>query len=244
MDAAAITMDFHNTLVECEPWFRLEVRSLPVEVLKIVSRHAGVTFSAVIFDSAESAYRKLRLAVHDHGHELPANRAVATVLESVGVCVDSALIEVAIESLMREALPDSRPVPGAAETVHRLATNGLKLGVVSSAVYHPFLLWALEKHRMLDHFDVVTTSASSGYYKSRPEIFWSALRALESSPEESAHLGDSLRFDVGGAAIAGMRTAWLRREGSHESPTDGLRPDLILDSLIGASSELSRLTDR
>ena len=58
-------------------------------------------------------------------------------------------------------------------------------------------------------------------------------------PEASLHIGDSLRFDVGGASRAGMRTAWYRRPGAREQPSPELMPDLIVPSMAGIASELT-----
>ena len=34
MAGRAITFDFHNTLIHCDPWFELEVRTLPGAFLR------------------------------------------------------------------------------------------------------------------------------------------------------------------------------------------------------------------
>jgi putative hydrolase of the HAD superfamily len=126
------------------------------------------------------------------------------------------------------------PVPGVIETIRALQLTGARLGIVSSAVYHPFLLWTLEEFGIRDAFEVVTTSASAGFYKSRPEIYWSTLDVLDADPGQSLHLGDSFRFDVVGARRAGMRTAWLQRQGAEPLP-DEKDPDLTFQSLVGAA---------
>lgn len=148
-------------------------------------------------------------------------------------------IDIALDSIMREALAHARPVPGAPETVRALADGGIQLGVVSSAVHHDFLLWSLERFGMLDAFHQVITSASCGFYKSRPEIYWSALQDLGVPPEASLHIGDSLRFDVGGASQAGMCTAWFQRPGAREQPPLEFTPDLIVPTMAGIASDLT-----
>jgi putative hydrolase of the HAD superfamily len=92
--------------------------------------------------------------------------------------------------------------------VRALHGRGLRCGIVSSAVHHPFLEWTLERFGLTAAFASVVTSASSGYYKSRPEIYQTALRALGVAPGEAVHVGDSYRFDVQGARRAGLRTIW------------------------------------
>ena len=142
---------------------------------------------------------------------------------------------------MRGAFQHARPVEGAVATVQSLAAEGVQLGVVSSAVHHDFLLWSLDRYGMLASFDDVATSASCGFYKSRPEIYWSALENLHANSASALHIGDSLRFDVGGASRAGMRTAWYQRPGARELPTQDLMPNLIVQSMGGIAPALVAL---
>lgn len=109
---------------------------------------------------------------------------------------------------MREALAETEPMPGAVGAVRELRARGVRCGIVSSAVHHPFLEWAIASFGLSDAFAAVITSASSGYYKSRPEIYTAATDALDVSPAETVHVGDSYRFDVQGARRAGLRAIW------------------------------------
>jgi putative hydrolase of the HAD superfamily len=109
---------------------------------------------------------------------------------------------------MRQALEEVRPMPGAVAAVRALRERGLRCGIVSSAVHHPFLEWTIERFGLGDAFATIVTSASSGYYKSRPEIYATALRGLGVGPGEAIHVGDSYRFDVQGARGAGLRAIW------------------------------------
>ncbi len=239
-----ITFDFHNTLIECDQWFQIEVRSLVSDVLRYWQDLGEIEVPDAVLTSADSEYRKLRQAIHGHGHELPADRAVRTILERVGFILPWDAIDIALDSIMRGAFEFARPVEGATATVKALAAQGVQLGVVSSAVHHEFLLWSLDRYGMLQSFDDVVTSASCGFYKSRPEIYWSALANLDANSASSLHVGDSLRFDVGGASRAGMRTAWFRRSGAKETPTPEMRPDLIVPSMGGIAPALVELLAR
>lgn len=233
-----ITFDFHNTLIECDEWFQIEIRTLVSDVLRYWHDLGEIEVPPAVLANADIEYRKLRLAIHGHGHELPADRAVRTILERVDFVLPWDAIDIALDSIMRGAFTHARPVGGAPETVRDLASRGIQLGVVSSAVHHDFLLWSLDRFDMLPSFERVITSASCGFYKSRPEIYWSALADLSAPASSALHIGDSLRFDVGGAARAGMRTAWYQRPGAKESPTPELMPDLIVASMAGISPAL------
>lgn len=229
--SSTITFDFHNTLIECDEWFQIEIRTLVSDVLRYWHDLGEIDVPAPVLSNADAEYRKLRLSIHGHGHELPADRAVRTILDRVGFTMSWDAIDIALDAIMRDAFQFARPVAGAPESVADLAAQGIQLGVVSSAVHHDFLLWSLERFGMIDSFDRVVTSASCGFYKSRPEIYWSALSDLGASARSSVHIGDSLRFDVGGASKAGMRTAWFQRPNTRESPSTELSPDLVVTSM-------------
>ena len=238
-----ITFDFHNTLIECDEWFQIEIRTLVSDVLRYWHDLGEIDVPSAVLTNADAEYRKLRLAIHGHGHELPADRAVRTILERINFALSWDAIDIALDAIMRGAFHFARPVEGAPATVHALSAEGLQLGVVSSAVHHDFLLWSLERFGMLNSFDRVVTSASCGFYKSRPEIYWSALEDLEASSSNALHIGDSLRFDVGGASRAGMRTAWFQRPGAKESPTPVLTPDLIVPTMARIARALSAVLE-
>ena len=233
-----ITFDFHNTLVRGEQWFDLEVHELPAAFLLWQAARDGSALPVGRAAAARVAYRRLRQGIVEHGHELPAERCIAAVLEELGLPVEAEVIAAGVEELMRATLDGARPVPGAVETVQDLAGAGITLAIISSAVYHPFLIWALDRFEMAGCFSLVTTSASAGFYKSRPEVFDLTLRSLGASPPHSVHVGDSYRFDVQTAKRVGMRTVWVSRE---PVPNGIEAPDLTLPSLEGAAAAILAL---
>ncbi|MEZ4531961.1 MAG: HAD family hydrolase [Thermomicrobiales bacterium] len=240
----SITFDFHNTLIECDEWFQIEIRTLVSDVLRYWHDLGEIEVPPQMLQAADLEYRRLRQAIHVHGHELPADRSVRTILERIGFVLPWNAIDIALDAIMRNAFRHARPVAGAPETVRLLADHEIQLGVVSSAVHHDFLIWSLERYAMLEAFQEVITSASCGFYKSRPEIYWSAMADLGASPAESLHIGDSLRFDVGGAARAGMRTAWYQRPNARETISPELSPDITVRSMDGVAPILLTVLER
>lgn len=240
-----MTFDFHNTLVECDPWFDLEVRHLPGAVLDRLAAGRVVALADGTTATANAHYATLRKAVIASGEEMDASACVAAVVAELGLDVEPAVLDATIDELMRETLAHAAPVPGARETVAAVQSLGYPLGIVSSAVYHPFLEWALERFDLARAFTVVTTSASCGYYKSRPEIFTLTLDQLGARAASSVHIGDSLRFDVGGAQRAGMKTVWLRRADHHPHASGAVSavPDLTVDSLVDAGPAIIALLE-
>jgi FMN phosphatase YigB (HAD superfamily) len=242
MTGQAITFDFHNTIASCPEWFELEVNRLPSAFLRGWSATRQAALDATLLGEADSRYRDLRRDIIGHGNELTAEASLELIFAGMGIDVPEADIAPGVEHLMREALRGATPVPGAVETVLSIQRAGVPLGVVSSAVYHPFLEWTLESFGVLHAFQIVITSASAGFYKSRPELYWHAAESLSAAPARMIHVGDSLRFDVAGASRAGMGTVWLNYDGA-SAAEDSIVPDLSLVTLEGASQPILNLLD-
>jgi HAD superfamily hydrolase (TIGR01509 family) len=237
MNGQAITFDFHNTLASCPEWFELEVRHLPSSFLRWWSGRNGRQLEGAQLEEADERYRQLRLEIIDHGNELTAEACLEHVFSAIRLQVSEGDVRAGVAELMRGALVGAAPIPGAVATVREIHRSGIPMGIVSSAVYHPFLEWTLEAFGILDAFQVVITSASAGFYKSRAELYVHAAELLGATPQRMVHVGDSFRFDVAGAARAGMGTVWLRGARS-ESEDPSIRPDLVLTTLVAAAPEI------
>lgn len=241
MKRAVVTFDFHDTLVHCDDWFQLEVVRLPSAFLAWHESTHGPLAGVDTGQHVDRAYRRLRTAILQHGHELSAERSIALIYRQAGIRVSDEIVADGVRALMRNALPGAHPVAGAVGTVRALHAAGITLAVISSAVHHPFLEWALHKVDLIGTFRLITTSASTGYYKSRPELYWQTLDALDADRSRSVHVGDSARFDVDSAARAGMQAVWLDRGGESKPTTE---PALTLQSLAGAAPRLLDLVQR
>jgi len=237
MNGQAITFDFHNTLASCPEWFELEVRHLPSSFLRWWSDRDGRQLEPAQLEEADARYRQLRLEIIDHGNELTAEACLEHVFSAIRLQVSEGDVRAGVAELMRGALAGAAPIPGAVATAREIHRAGIPMGIVSSAVYHPFLEWTLEAFGIRDAFQVVITSASAGFYKSRAELYVHAAELLGATPQRMVHVGDSFRFDVAGAARAGMGTVWLRGERS-ESEDPSTRPDLVLTTLVAAAPEI------
>jgi FMN phosphatase YigB (HAD superfamily) len=223
-----VTIDFHNTLIECDPWFFLEVKTLAAEYLRWQGNITGTSPSEDLLAEATRVYRTIRVDVIQSGRERDAVDCVEATLRIMRMPVNTTLVEQGVAELMRACVPSATPVEGAPELVHALHDAGVQLAVVSSAAYHPFLEWSLSTHHMLESFQAIITSASCGIYKSDPEIYRHTLGILGANPATTVHIGDSQRFDVASASQVGIGTVWYDRDG--EPLTDPL-PNLAVRSL-------------
>jgi FMN phosphatase YigB (HAD superfamily) len=237
-----VTFDFHNTVAHCDPWFDLEIRDLPSAVLVDLAGAGSERPSGALLDEVTGRYRALRERIKTSGIERDALSCVAQVFEETGINTPRELISASIERLMRGCLPALAPVPGAVDTINALIDSGVPVGIVSSAVYHPFLEWALEDFGLLHRLAFVATSASIGYYKSDVRIYHHAYELASATPELGVHVGDSPRWDVATAQQAGIGTVLFAAPGTRrpELPHD-VEPDLTLASLVDADGPILRL---
>ena len=249
MPIRAITLDFHNTIARCDRWFALETRELVPEALRLRAERGAFAAPGGSAARARAAYRALREEIVASGEERDALHCALATLRTLGLEPDEGAVAAAIETLMREALSEARPEPGIAAAVAALRGRGLRLGVVSSAVHHPFLDWTLERFGIASAFDTIVTSASCGYYKTRPEIYHAALTDLGVAPTDAIHVGDSYRFDVQGAHRAGLRAIWYASTetalGQPDNEADATVSDLatlptVIATLVGGESQRRR----
>jgi FMN phosphatase YigB (HAD superfamily) len=240
MTGQAVTFDFHNTLARCPEWFELEVRTLPSAFLRWWGGSSPRAAGPEMLSEADTRYRELRREIIEHGNELTAEECLQVVFSGLNVAVPSADIAAGVEHLMRDAFSGVSPVPGAIDAVRTIDRSGVPLGIVSSAVYHPFLEWTLDLFGIRGAMRAVVTSASAGYYKSRPELYWHAAKRLDAHPDRMVHVGDSYRFDVAGARKAGLGTVWLRHEAREEEASSS-PPDLTLSTLEASAPQILTL---
>ena len=213
----AVTLDFHNTIAQCDDWFNLEVYDLIPAFFAWLEATSGAATDPARVAAGQAHYRKLRRRVIDTGIELDAASAVAAVVSALGVVASPALIERALEEIFQPTLCRTAALPGVVASVRSLKDAGLRLAVISSAAYHPFLEWTLAKFELAACFDEILTSASTGHYKSSTRIYETALELLAVQPHKCIHIGDSERFDVVPARDVGMRTVLVGAEAGHGS---------------------------
>lgn len=235
MPLQAVTFDFHDTLVDCDEWFQLEIRDLVPALLGWAADRELITNAGGRRDEAIMRYRAIRSEVIESGVERDAVSCALRVLTEMKIAIPEDCVACGVNDLMRAALRSASPHEGAVETVELLATAGITLGVISSAAHHGYLEWSLAEYGMLNRFSAIVTSADSGHYKSTPRIYEYALHVLGASAPSSVHVGDSLLYDVASASRIGMHTIWLNRGGGEP---DGIVPDLTVTTLVGLAPRI------
>lgn len=94
--------------------------------------------------------------------------------------------------------------PGMKELIENLKRRGLKLGMVTSRLKKT-TMQGLEKYSLAQYFDTVVTADDTTKHKPDPEPVNIALEKLESRPENSIMVGDTM-FDILCARNAGVKS--------------------------------------
>jgi putative hydrolase of the HAD superfamily len=96
---------------------------------------------------------------------------------------------------------------------------GYRIGLVSN--WDIRLRGLLAELELIEAVDAIVISAEAGHEKPAPEIFHCALRELQVAAAFTAHVGDTWRDDVEGAAAVGSHPVWLNPRGA-TPPSDGI----------------------
>lgn len=124
------------------------------------------------------------------------------------------------------------PVPGAVETIERLADRDLHVGVISD-VDDAEGREMLERFGVREQFDSITTSEAVGRTKPDPAMFETALETAGVDPERSLMIGDRYEHDVKGAAESGLHGVAF---GADDGPAVAYRiesPEDVLEIVDG-----------
>ena len=234
----AVLFDFAHTLVDCDAWFDLEIRTLVRDTFAELGRRGALHLDDERLGRAEAAFVRVRREAKEAETEAEAVVSLRRVLTEIGIDgLPGGVLDGAVAAVQRGCLASVAARPGAAVAITALRARGIRLGVVSNAAYAPFVDWALERCGLAADFEVVLTSAAAGWRKPRPEIFWRALTGLGVRPSEAAYVGDYHPYDVVGARAAGLRSIWLP---SVRSPVAGLTADAIIADLREVPNVIQR----
>ena len=118
-------------------------------------------------------------------------------------------LDEAIRPRVLEAMLQLEPAPGGVDGCRRLADEGWRLVTLTNAG-EQMTRSLLERAGMTDLFEALLSCDSISTSKPHPDVY-----ALAAGGAEGAlWMVASHPWDLGGAARAGLRTAWVRHEGA------------------------------
>jgi putative hydrolase of the HAD superfamily len=242
----AIVFDLFDTLVDLSmqdlPRVEIAGRMVPSTAGALhdaVAQRADIDFERFIaaLTEVDRGFREERYA---RGLELPTMMRFEAVVEHLGLDLPglAATLTDTHMGMIRERVS----VPEHHQGVLADLGRRVRLGLCSNFSHSAMALDLLDDSGLRTSLSAVVISDAVGIRKPRSEIFEAVLDELGVEAEETLHVGDSLRADVGGAAPLGMRTAWITRRvpnadqvlREHEGPA----PDYVIEDLAEIDSVL------
>lgn len=241
MTVRAVSFDLFDTLVDLR-WEELPStehagRRLPASTRAMherLRRSADVSWEAFLeaLVAGGRAFDESHYAQH---REVPTQLRFADLLRRLRI-EEPALAD-ELTALHMETLRQGVEVLAHHREVLDGLRGGLRLGLCSNFSHSETALAVLDQARLRDCLDpdAIVVSDAFGLRKPRAEIFAEVLKRLGTVADETLHVGDSLRADVGGAAAAGVRTVWITRRipdvGRALAEHKGPAPDFVIADL-------------
>ena len=225
-----ITLDLDDTLWEIHPVIRRAERVLR----EWMAEH----YPRVVEMFAREDVMQLRKQVvsefSDRAHDLTFIRRTVLARMSDAAGYDAVFVDEAFEVFDRERntldlFPEVLPALRSLSQRYTLVavTNGNA---------------RLDRIGIEDLFDAYISARTAGAAKPARTIFDAAVDAGGAGAHQTLHVGDHPEYDVDGARAAGLRTAWMNRNG-HDWPEEFAMPNVVigdlmqLDRLLGGSRQ-------
>ncbi len=229
----AVTFDFWETLCRRRPG-ALEARR--AELISVVAAGVGVTVATEVLDGAMSAVWDVYVEEWRANRQFSgtdAARWVAALLAESHPALAAGAAQGGIIEAFHRAGDDADLIliDGVGEVLAALSASGVKLGIVCDVGFlaSSELRRALDRHRVLEHFDHWSFSDDVGVFKPDRRIFEHALTGLGGvDPARSAHVGDIRRTDIAGARAMGMLAIRFRGV-SDDRSDEHAEADIVID---------------
>jgi putative hydrolase of the HAD superfamily len=205
MKPDAVLCDFGGTLVE-EAGYDLHAGN------KWVLSRASVLPAHVSLDAvvarAQEITRLVMARREETQVETPWPAAARLIYDHFGVQFEDAFADLELGFWLTSVR--TRALPGVRETLDRLASDGIRMAVVSNTSFTERTLRAeLDKHGLADYFEFILTSAEYSVRKPNPLLFEMAATRLGVAASSIWFVGDRPDADVAGANGAGMTSVLL-----------------------------------
>jgi len=237
MQFQAVLFDLGQTLLDYGPhsrWREFRIQRMR-ELYPLATQLWGaICLSADEFGEAVGGgiqTDRMREVEHN-GIAVPFRERLREALAGVGIRADDGGIERMAEAFNEPIREWPRPFPETPAALERLRSRGVKLAIITNAPWDTAgeLLYSdLERYGLRGFFGAFVGSGEVPWRKPHPEFMWTAASGLGVAPEQCLVVGDNLMADIAGATAAGMKSAWMDRDGA--AAPDEPRPDWVVKSL-------------
>jgi len=227
----AVMFDYGGTLVTS---IGDDIMPLVSEGAKLAHTYLQTTIEntppfPAFFTAAAQAIQAAYVRFAATANEMDAVEVIRDVLKNLGLPVSDEQFRKFAREWQKPFTAKTNLNEGAKECLDALKKTGLKLAVISNNIWpQSFLEEELTRLGVMEYFDYIVTSSRHGMKKPHAPIFEDALAALGVAAEETAFVGDSIKEDVAGASMLGIKTVlldWKREE------MPGVEPDAKIKSL-------------
>jgi HAD superfamily hydrolase (TIGR01509 family) len=197
--ARAVFFDLDETLIEHTIGGPELVRRIHATHAEAIGGAPMAEFGAVLREKDGELWGTMFAPV-DPGTD-PLVRSFRRTLEALGR--DPSAAQAMRDTFVNIVLAETRPSPGAKETLAHLRSTGVRTGIITNG-YIAFQQMKIDHHGFNGLTDFILVSEAAGAHKPDPRIFRTALEKAKIGAAEAFHVGDHLVNDIGGAQNAGL----------------------------------------
>jgi putative hydrolase of the HAD superfamily len=206
-----VIFDLGSTLIYFDgDWSQVWEEAL--EELQAALRDVGIKeISAELtseFARRMEAYRRDRL--DDHQERTTANVLTEALQALEGSVPDDDLLASALERMYARTERHWKPVPGVNDVLRQLASQGLRMALLSNAGDEDNVQRLIDRAGIRHHLDPILISAALGLRKPATQPYELILSRWNIKPEQAVMVGDRLDQDILGAQRAGLHQIWLQ----------------------------------
>jgi putative hydrolase of the HAD superfamily len=218
----AVIFDFYGTLAESD--------GVGLRVTEVVAEH-GYEVPAEV---ARRYWQDGLDGIEHDEHSQSRDHYVAWQRERLhsllGECgIDRSEAEIIVAKLRADgAGPSMVAYPDAAAVLTELRAMGVRVAICSNWDWD--LTEALQQAGLLEHVDLLVSSAWVGARKPHTRIYRHTLDALGIEPERALFVGDTWNCDVDGPIAHGLRAVYVRR--AHREPDVTAPGDAPVDVVV------------
>ena len=201
-----------------------------------------------IREAYRGCYRACR-SVRNENKDVSFRRQVEIFIDLIEDGLSGRLPESAVAEIERSYAESFFDFPprfheSSQQTLEAVRDMGLRIGLISNTGMTPGYTFRefLDRHDLLQYFDVLTFSDEVLLAKPSDEIFLMTVKSLDASPGNTIHIGDHVTNDVVGANRVGMKSIWIRGFYEPDDPDDpDSRADVSVDDLSDVSHAVRQL---